>query len=99
MIEDAVAAPAFTEFMEYVAAREPRLHRWAVRNQTSLQAAYEDSLSRSDVDLAAYDLAQLLRALSVAARPQFGIGPFRRPFRRPCCSKRPFIYPFCNRSC
>lgn len=99
MIEEAVGAPTFAEFMEYVATRDPRLHRWAVRFHDPLQAAFEESLSRNDANLAAYSLPNLLRALSRAAGPRFRLLSNLRPFSRPCCSKRPFIYPFCDRGC
>lgn len=95
--------PEFSDLLEYVEVRSPDLHEWALAHEPDLRAAYNEAraqVGRGERRAQDFAVERTYSALLRVARVRVaGVVGFRRSFRRPCCTKMPFTYPFCNPGC
>lgn len=91
--------PTFDAVLEALSGH-PQTRAWAVRHSLELKQAFYDALEvakASGDDLQPFSAERAAQAIRQLAR----LGGTRFPIKleRPCCSKKPFIFPFCNPSC
>lgn len=91
--------PTFDAVLEALAGR-PHTKAWAVRHRRELKKAFDDALEAakaSENDLQPFSAESAAQAIWHLAR--FRGARFPVKLARPCCSKKPFIFPFCNPAC
>ena len=100
MNASAAQLPNFDAVMWFVEQNSASLFQWATSNRAALKASYEEALVQPlapNDRLERFALGNVFLAVwRVALRSD---GTFTERFRRPCCTKWRFTYPFCNPKC